>query len=149
MVYKIEIGMEIDYVRKDENGNIVKNTFVIKKVPQNIFDKIIVVDKVSGKKKKITRDILKNCERHKQEKKKKDSAIKIALLVLKEYNRPIHIDELIKLIFEYGYKLPRGGKTFKNTLSTSLNNECTKKKAKIKKISSATYAVISYGYEDK
>lgn len=144
MVYKLEIGMEIDYVRKDENGNIVRQTFIVKSIPKDNTDKVIVTDKVTNKKKKLSRDILRHCERHKQDKTKRDSAIKIALKVLRDKNIPIHIDRLIEMIFEYGYELPRGGKTFKNTISTSLNNECARKKARIKKVGSATYAVITW-----
>ena len=139
MVYKLEIGMMIDYVRKDE-----KHTFIIKSLPQDIGDKILVIDVETNKKKKLTRDILKYCERHKEEKKKKDSALKVAIKILKKEFRPIHIDELIKLIFNEGYNLPRGGQTFKNTLSTSLNNECAKRKPKIKKIAPAIYADILF-----
>ena len=139
MVYKLEIGMMIDYVRKDE-----RHTFIIKSLPQDIGDKILVIDVETNKKKKLTRDILKYCERHKEEKKKKDSALKVAIKILKKEFRPIHIDELIKLIFNEGYNLPRGGQTFKNTLSTSLNNECAKMKSKIKKIAPAIYADILF-----
>lgn len=144
MVYKLEVGMEIEYSRKDENGNVIKQIFIIKNIPKDITDKVLVVDKENNKKKKLSRDILKYCKRHNKEKVKKDSAIKIAIKVLKKENRPIHIDELIRLIFKEGYKLPRGGRTFKNTISTSLNNECLKRKPKIKKIDSAIYATINY-----
>lgn len=143
MVYKLEIGMEIDYVQKTEDGEL-RTTFIVKSIPKDITEKVFVIEKESGKKKKLSRDILKHCIRHKEKNVKKDSAIKIAIKVLKQEMKPLHINKLIKLIYKEGYKPPRGGITFKNTISTSLNNECSKRKPKIKKVHSATYAHITY-----
>ena len=137
MVYKLENGMKIDCVR--ENQTI---TYVVKRIPKDNTKKIVVLNKSTKRKEKITREELKYFIRHKEEKIKKKSAIKIAIEILNRENRPIHIDKLIELIFEEGYNLPRGGKTFKNTISTSLNNECSKENPQIKKVASAVYAIF-------
>lgn len=140
MVYKLEKGLELDFVKKVK-GELKVRTVVICDIPTDINEKITVIDKETGKKKKFSRDTLKNCRRHKTEKKERISALSVAIGILKEENVPIHIDDLIEKIFAKGYILPRGGKTFKNTISTSLNNECNKFSARIKKVYHAVYAI--------
>ena len=142
MIYKLEVGMEIDFERKYK-GNKEIRTMEIIDIPNDKNEKITVLDKTSNKEKKFTREVLKRCKRHIVEKEKKESAISIAIKVLERENRPVHIDELIDLIFDEGYVIPRGGKTFKNTISTSLNNECAKNNGKLKKVYYAVYAVKS------
>ena len=143
MVYKLEVGMHLDYLQKTEKG-IIKQEFIVQSIPENITDKIVVIDAKTKKRKKWSRDILKYCERHKEEKEKKKSAIKLAIEILERELRPIHITELIELIFKEGYKLPRNGKTFKNTLSTSLNMECAKNNPIIQKVKPAVYSSIMF-----
>ena len=140
MIYKLEKGLEFDYV-KNIKGKEVRKTFVVDEVQEN--GTIIAICKKDKRLKVFSRQELKKCVRHKNITDKKKSAITIAIAVLEKENRPIHINELIKLIFQYGYVIPRGGQTFKNTISTSLNNECRKVNARIKKVQSAVYACIN------
>ena len=140
MIYKLEKGMGLDFVKKVK-GELKTRTVIVYNVPADENEKITVIDKNTGKLKKFTRDTLKSCKRHKAEKKERVSALSIAIKILERENVPIHVDELIEKIFSEGYSLPRGGKTFKNTISTSLNNECSKYNARIKKVFHAVYAI--------
>lgn len=140
MIYKLEKGMELDFIKKVK-GEVKKRTVIVYDIPDDPTKKITVIDKQNGKLKKFTREALKSCKRHKADKKEKISALSIAIKILERENIPIHIDELIEKIFEDGYTIPRGGKTFKNTISTSLNNECSKFNARIKKVYHAVYAI--------
>ena len=133
---KLKEGMKIDYLKLDDDGSVIKQTLIVKSVP-NGKGRITVIDDDKETKR------LMNLHTKKHVFHKKESALKIALRILKREARPIHIDELIDLIFAEGYKLPRGGKTFKNTISTSLNKECSKENPQIKKTTSAVYADIN------
>lgn len=142
MLYKIEEGMELDFIRTLKNGEKQVKTFIVKHIPENKEKKVTVIDKENGKKKQFSLETLKTCKRHIAEKEKKESALSCAIRILKRENRPIHVNELIDLIFKDGYVLPRNGKTFKNTISTSLNKECSKVNGKVKKVHYAVYADI-------
>ena len=143
MLYKIEKGMELDFIRKNKNtGKMEVRTVTVMNIPDNKEEKVTVIDNNTGKKKKFSLEVLKTCKRHINKIEKKESALSIAKRILKRENRPIHVDELIKLIFAEGYILPRNGKTFKNTISTSLNKECAKSNGTLKKVTFAVYADI-------
>ena len=145
MLYKIEKGMYLDFVRINPDTKIEEvRTVEVLELGNSKEDKVKVRFIDNDKIEYFWLETLKNCRRHVHKANKHKSAITYALEILKEENRPIHIDELCELILDKGYELPRCGKTFKNTLSTSLYNECYKPNPLIKKIHYATFAVIGW-----
>lgn len=145
MLYKIEVGAELDFVKEDKaNGAKVVRTIRVLEIPSDKNQKVKVQFLDNDKVDYFYIETLKQCQRHINKKEKSKSAFAYALEIMQEENRPIHIKELCDLIFEKGYTLPREGKTFYNTLSTTLNIECRKTFPKIKKVHYGTYAIASW-----
>lgn len=145
MIYKIEEGMYLDFVRINPNTKQEEiRTIEVLELGNSKKDQIKVRFIDNNKIEYFWFETLRNCRHHLNKPLKSKSALSYALDILKEEQRPIHIDELCELIFEKGYKMPRNGKTFKNTISTSLNKECYKPNSKIKKIHYATFVVVDW-----
>lgn len=145
MLYKIEVGAELDFIKEDKtNDTKVVRTIRVLEIPSDKNKKVKVQFLDNDKVDYFYIETLKQCRRHINKKEKSKSAFAYALEILQEENRPIHIKELCDLIFEKGYILPREGKTFSNTLSTTLNKECCKTFPQIKKVHYGTYAIASW-----
>lgn len=143
MIYKIEVGMELDFIRKNKVTKTEEvRTVTVLEMPNANHEKVQVMYNDTHAISYFWLESLKQCRRHVSKNVKQKSAMSYALDILTQENRPIHIDELCELIFEKGYTLPREGKTFKNTISTTLNSECDKPFPKIKKVHYGTYAKI-------
>ena len=133
--------MYLDFVRINPDTNVEEvRTVEVLELGESKKDKVKVRFIDNNEVEHFYFQTLQNCRKHVHKIEKQKSAISYAIEILNEENRPIHIDELCELILDKGYVLPRCGKTFKNTLSASLYNECCKPNSKVKKVYYAVFA---------